>query len=246
MAGGRAARPWFLEDKRGRCPRPRPAQEFEGPLQRMARLGGRGGVGVGVLLEDPQLSSLCDQTPSSCLTFGGASVEGGGGEHSEFSGSERSISQRHASFGNGTSAGRKQAGLEHPLADQEVHCCQPPPHALAQARAACAGLSSKQVPGCTSRCWVQRNHPLLPPQEFRNKSAFLSNGIPQPQERGAFGKVWLAGVWWATPSFLITGHSLLTWGWEEPVSLQPTPDLRPSLCILNGSHNIWNFSGIWF
>lgn len=40
--------------------------------------------------------------------------------------------------------------------------------------------------------------------------------------------------------------SLLTWwGWGQ-VNLRSNPHHCPSLHILNGSHSILNFSGIWF
>lgn len=49
------------------------------------------------------------------------------------------------------------------------------------------------------------------------------------------------------PAFIFDKKSLSpdTVGWGQ-VNLWPTSDHHPSLHILNVSHSIWNFSGIWF
>ena len=59
----------------------------------------------------------------------------------------------------------------------------------------------------------------------------------------------MAGSPTATPApSLFFGKKSLSPGLvgQEQVNLWPTPDHPPSLHILNGSHSIWNFSGIWF
>lgn len=61
------------------------------------------------------------QACSSGLTFEGDSREGVGEEPLEFSGLGSGL-KRRAAFGNEISAGWKQAGLEHPLADRDARC----------------------------------------------------------------------------------------------------------------------------
>lgn len=54
---------------------------------------------------------------------------------------------------------------------------------------------------------------------------------------------------WQAPcsAFIFDKKSLSpdTVGWGQ-VNLRPTSDHHPSLHIVNGSHSIWNFSGILF
>ena len=70
-ACSQAAKPWLLEDRRGRCSHPRPGQELKGIIFS--------------LWPDPlpRLSSLCARTPSSRPTCGGNSREGGHSQHPE-------------------------------------------------------------------------------------------------------------------------------------------------------------------
>lgn len=117
------------------------------------------------------------------------------------------------------------------------------------------GLSSKIVYRSFLDAGSKGTIPRSYPNNLKINGPSLVKGVLNPRKGVCFSRfgLWggvgfggLAGFPYPTLLFLMKNHSLLTWlGWGQ-VNFWPIPQHCPSFYILNRSHSLWNFRGIWF